>query len=64
MKLNNKFIRKLLSKVIQIRTLEELIAADYKKNNIKSFLHLSVGQEATAVGVAAALNKKDFFWQP
>lgn len=62
MKLNNKFIRKLLSKVIQIRILEELIAADYKKNNIKSFLHLSVGQEATAVGVAAALNKKDFFF--
>lgn len=62
MKHQTQFLKSMLSKVIQIRTFEEMVAEDYKKNNIKSFLHLSVGQEATAVGVATALKKQDFFF--
>ena len=57
--------KKLLSafkKILEIRITETLIAEDYKKNNIKSFLHLSIGQEATATGVAYALDKKDLFF--
>jgi TPP-dependent pyruvate/acetoin dehydrogenase alpha subunit len=60
--LSEIFLKKLLSKIIQIRTFEELIAEDYKKNNIKSFLHLTIGQEGTAVGVASALKKNDYFF--
>ncbi|CAO6124200.1 AcoA Pyruvate/2-oxoglutarate dehydrogenase complex, dehydrogenase (E1) component, eukaryotic type, alpha subunit [Candidatus Pelagibacterales bacterium] len=56
------FLIKSLIKIIEIRRTEELIAEDYKKNNIKSFLHLAVGQEATAVGVAMATTKNDFFF--
>lgn len=55
------FIESLI-KIIKIRRTEELIAEDYRKNNIKSFLHLAAGQEATAVGVAMATTKNDFFF--
>jgi TPP-dependent pyruvate/acetoin dehydrogenase alpha subunit len=57
-----KFLFSALKKIIEIRRTEELIAEDYKKENIKSFLHLSVGQEATATGIAMATKKNDFFF--
>ena len=34
---------------------------NFRKIIIILFLHLSIGQEAAAVGVAMATNKKDFF---
>ena len=35
---------------------------NFRKIEFFSFLHLSIGQEAAAVGVAMATNKKDFFF--
>ena len=52
-------LKKALQKLTEIRTVEQLLAEDYKKNKITSFLHLSIGQEAAAVGTALALKKKD-----
>lgn len=46
-------------KILLIRKTEELLAQKYLENKNSSFLHLSIGQEASAVGVCHALNKKD-----
>ena len=54
-----EFSMGLLEKMIEIRTVEELIANDFLTNKIFSFLHLSVGQESSAVGVCAALENDD-----
>ena len=48
--------------MIQIRIYETSIAEDFAKNKIWSFLHLTIGQEATAVGVAMGTNKSDYFF--
>ena len=48
-----------LDKILTIRITEVNIAKDFEKNNIITFLHLCVGEEATAVGVSLALNKND-----
>lgn len=42
-----------------IRRVEETIAAVYPTDNVKSPIHLSLGQEAVAVGVCSALRPKD-----
>lgn len=43
-----------------IREFEERIHTENTTGDIAGFLHLSVGQEATATGVMAHLNKSDF----
>lgn len=48
-------------KIIEIREVELNILNTFKKNKIFSFLHLSIGQEAVAVGVSMALSKNDEF---
>ena len=50
---------KLLDNILIIRVTEQKIAEDFEKNDIISFLHLCIGEEATAVGVSLALNKFD-----
>ncbi|OCX53930.1 hypothetical protein BEL04_06525 [Mucilaginibacter sp. PPCGB 2223] len=45
--------------MVQIRAVEELIADDFFKSKIFSFLHLSIGQESSAVGVCSALETDD-----
>jgi pyruvate dehydrogenase E1 component alpha subunit len=45
--------------IIKIRTIENLLAKSFKNKNKTSFLHLSIGQEASAAGVCSALNRKD-----
>ena len=57
----NKLI-KALKKIIQIRAVELNILEDFQKNNISSFVHFCIGQEAIAVGVAMATVKKDSFF--
>lgn len=54
--------KKAFEKILLIRRIEEHILYEFQKNRIFSFLHLSIGQEAAAVGVAMATNKKDFFF--
>ena len=52
----------MLKKMVQIRTTEEMIAEDFITSKIFSFLHLSIGQEGSAVGVGLASQKQDMLW--
>ncbi len=45
--------------MLRIRAVEEEIAARYKEQKMRCPVHLSVGQEAIAVGVSAALSRSD-----
>lgn len=49
----------LLYQTLRIRRIEEAIADDYKNLNMRCPTHLSIGQEAVAVGVCANLRKTD-----
>tara|TARA_B100001093_G_C26840683_1_gene1020399 strand:+ start:182 stop:1135 length:954 start_codon:yes stop_codon:yes gene_type:complete len=60
--IKKNFLLEALKKILLIRVIEENFAKEYKKNKILSFLHLCIGQEASAVGVAMACNKKDTFF--
>lgn len=46
-------------KLYLIRKCEELIVERYKENEMKTPMHMSMGEEAIVVGVVAALQKKD-----
>lgn len=52
----------MLKKMVQIRTVEEKIAEDFVGSKIFSFLHLSVGQEGSAVGVGFATKSQDILF--
>jgi TPP-dependent pyruvate/acetoin dehydrogenase alpha subunit len=43
-----------------IRKFEEEAINQYRQGNIRGYLHLSIGQEATAVGVTSALQPNDY----
>lgn len=45
--------------VLRIRLVEEAIAERYAENQMRCPVHLSIGQEAAAVGVATALRRDD-----
>jgi pyruvate dehydrogenase E1 component alpha subunit len=49
----------LLEACLKIRLVEEKIIQEYKTDAIQSPVHLSIGQEAVAVGLVKALNDKD-----
>ena len=51
--------RQLYRGLYRIRRLEEEVARVYPTDKIKSPVHLSIGQEAVAVGVCAALRPQD-----
>jgi len=46
--------------LIKIRMAEEQIVAEYSKQEIRTPVHLCIGQEAIAVGVSSCLDKEDF----
>src|SRR5437667_138518 len=50
---------RLFRSMLLIRRVEELVARVYPTDKIKSPVHLSIGQEATAVGVCEALRPDD-----
>lgn len=50
----------LLKDLIRIRMVEESIATHYGEQEMRCPVHLSIGQEAVAVGVCAALEKEDY----
>jgi TPP-dependent pyruvate/acetoin dehydrogenase alpha subunit len=52
-------IEKAIRMMVRIRTAETFIRDTFWNEKIFSFLHLSIGQEASAVGVASALNSAD-----
>ena len=53
-------LRSLYASMFLIRKAEEKIAMLYPEKNIKCPTHLSIGQEAAASGVCAALNREDY----
>lgn len=57
--INSQTIIKLYKKIYFIRQVEKKISSNYKKNLMRCPVHLSIGQEACAVGVCHNLNKKD-----
>ena len=57
--INKKTLLKFYSYIFRIRTIELSIAKNYSKNIMRTPVHLSVGQEAVAVGVCINLKKKD-----
>ena len=49
----------LYKEMLRIRLIEEAIANEYSKQKMRCPVHLSIGQEAIAVGVSALLSKHD-----
>lgn len=54
--------RNLLCKMLSIRLFEERIVAVYPKQEMKTPVHLCIGQEACAAGVCAHLKKEDLIF--
>ena len=50
---------KLLSEMIRIRIIEEKIAEEYTKQEMRCPMHLSIGQESVAVAVSQNLKRSD-----
>ena len=55
---NTKKIQ-LYEEMLRIRLIEEAIANEYSNQEMRCPIHLSIGQEAIAVGVSALLSKHD-----
>jgi len=58
--MNNKTLRSLLYKILRIRMVEEKIVELYPEQEMRCPTHLSIGEEATAVGVCENLKKDDY----
>jgi len=57
--INSKVAIDLFKKIYLIRKVEETISENYFKNKMRCPVHLSIGQEACAVGVCHNLKKSD-----
>ena len=55
-----KILQSLYANLFLIRKTEEKIVALYPEKNMRCPTHLSIGQEAAASGVCAALNRDDY----
>ncbi len=55
----NVTLRQLYGEMLRIRLVEETMAERYAEQEMRCPVHLSVGQEAAAVGVCAALRRTD-----
>ena len=49
----------LFKKMLRIRRIEEAIADEYPKKEMRCPVHLSIGQEAVPVGICATLTDQD-----
>jgi TPP-dependent pyruvate/acetoin dehydrogenase alpha subunit len=58
--MDNAVKKTLLKRMMVVRAFEETIGKLFYKGQIPGFLHLSSGQEATSVGVCAALKTTDY----
>src|SRR5439155_25728611 len=54
--------RRLLQQMMRIRAIEETLAEVYAEQEMRTPTHFSIGQEAVAVGVTAALNRDDIIY--
>lgn len=59
MKNNSQKLLKYYAQMYRIREVEKKISNNYPKNEIRCPIHLSIGQEAVAVGVCSNLKKTD-----
>ena len=59
MNINSKTKIELYYQTLRIRLIEEAIATDYSKQEMRCPIHLSVGQESVAVAVCSNLKKND-----
>jgi pyruvate dehydrogenase E1 component alpha subunit len=55
----SEFHRRLFYELLRVRRIEETLAELYKEQEMRTPAHFSVGQEAVAVGVCAALTAQD-----
>ena len=54
----NSLEKKLINSLLKIRLVEKEISKRYSEEQIRCPVHLSIGQEATAVGVCSAISKR------
>lgn len=57
--MRKQYLKLILENLIKIRLIEEKIVDEYPKQEMRCPVHLSIGQEATSVGVCLNLKKKD-----
>jgi TPP-dependent pyruvate/acetoin dehydrogenase alpha subunit len=57
--INPKWAEKAYTYLIKVRKTEEAIASEYKNQEMRCPVHLSIGQEAVAVGVSMCLGNED-----
>ena len=57
--INNNILKNLYKDILKIRMVEEGISDRYPEQEMRCPIHLSIGQEAIAVGVCKNLNDKD-----
>ena len=60
MKVTNLIKRELLFSMMRIRMVQEYIESKYLEDEMKTPVHLCIGQEAVAVGICTPLNQNDF----
>lgn len=53
-------LHSLLERMLVIRRFEERVGELFRKNKLPGFVHLYIGEEATAVGVCSALRDDDY----
>src|SRR5947207_5617375 len=58
----SEFLLGLYRAMIRIRRIEEEIERRYHQDQMKTPIHLVIGQEATAVGLASALRDRDLLY--
>ena len=59
---DRKFLAHLFREMLRIRLIEEEIERRYHQDQMKTPIHLVIGQEATSVGSCAALRKEDLLY--
>lgn len=60
MKIDNDLMKELYQKMLKIRRFEEATAKHYAAGTIHGFVHLYIGEEATAAGACAAIRDDDY----
>ncbi len=58
-KVSEEVLRKFFREMLLIRRFEEKVEERFRAGELPGFLHVAIGQEATATGVCAALERED-----
>src|SRR3972149_7666171 len=60
MELDKAILLRIYRDMVRVRTFEERVRDLYAAKRLPGFVHLSIGQEACAVGVCSALRPDDY----